>query len=214
MWRRRHQGRSAALVAPADPLIIALTEPVTRATADAVVAQVQRAVAGTRVVLDLTGIPAFDSDGVAAVSGLQESLGPDRLTVVGLRQAAARLVGGGDDASIETLRPDAGTSWVVRRLRAIAVVQHSDDVAGRSAAGMEPAIETALQADVGIVVIDLRGVAVDTDGIQMIAFASSAAALRGQELLVVNIDKETADRLRAAGLSATTYVAPEPLPGL
>jgi hypothetical protein len=36
--------------------------------------------------------------------------------------------------------------------------------------------------------------------------------LHGQELLVVNADEAAATQLRRAGLSATTYVAPEPLP--
>ena len=39
--------------------------------------------------------------------------------------------------------------------------------------------------------------------------ASSTAAVRGQELLVVNVDVDTGERLRRAGLSATTYIAPE-----
>ena len=38
------------------------------------------------------------------------------------------------------------------------------------------------------------------------------AVLRGQELLVVNVAAEVAESLRVAGLSATTYVAPEPPP--
>jgi hypothetical protein len=49
------------------------------------------------------------------------------------------------------------------------------------------------------------------NGLQSIAFASSSAAVNGQELLVVNVDANSGERLRRAGLSATTFVAPEPI---
>ena len=59
--------------------------------------------------------------------------------------------------------------------------------------------------------VDVRGLTLlPADVVESIAFASSTAALRGQELLVVNVSAEAAETLRVAGLSATTYVAPEP----
>jgi anti-anti-sigma regulatory factor len=205
-WRRtlpRH-----AEISVRHPLVLSVTDPVTRDTAAALVARVGRIAADHRVVIDLTAIPAFDSDGAAALVGLQESLGADRLTIVGLRQATARLVGS-DDATPEPVR-DQESPWLVRRLRAIAVVQTADE-RPVTMDGMEAAIVAAMDEAVGIVVVDLRGARLTRQGVQTIAFASSGAALRGQELLVVNVDADTGERLRRAGLSATTYVAPEPL---
>ncbi|MDQ1704026.1 MAG: hypothetical protein QOF18_392 [Frankiaceae bacterium] len=205
-WRRTPPRHAEVIVR--DPLVLSITEAVTRETAAGLVARVGRIAADNRVVIDLTAIPAFDSEGAAALVGLQETLGAERLTIVGLLQATARLVGS-DEVAPEPAR-DAGSPWVVRRLRAIAVVQTADE---RPATmdGMEAAISAAMDEAVGIVVVDLRGAQLTRQGVQTIAFASSGAALRGQELLVVNVDADTGERLRRAGLSATTYVAPEPL---
>jgi anti-anti-sigma regulatory factor len=189
--------------------VLAIDEAVTRDSAEDIVARVGRIAAGNRVVIDLTAIPAFDSDGAAALLGLQEQLGADRLTIVGFRQATARLIGTDDVTPRLPVEPP-GTPWVIRRLRAIAVVQTADDRPATSE-GLEPALATAMEEAVGIVVVDLRGARLTRQGVQTIAFASSAAALHGQELLVVNVDADTGERLRRAGLSATTYVAPEPL---
>lgn len=191
-----------------DPLVLAITEPVTRDTADRLVARVSRVAAANRVVVDLTAIPAFDSEGAAALVGLQESLGPDRMTILGFRQATARLVGADVEDSVEIRTPQG--EWALRRLHAIAVVQTKGE-APVSTDNLEPLLHSALAEDVGIVVVDLRNAELTANGLEAIAFASSAAALRGQELLVVNVDGATGEALRGAGLSATTYVAPEPL---
>jgi anti-anti-sigma regulatory factor len=191
-------------------MVLALTSPLTGETAADLVNQVRVAADSSRVVIDLTGIAAFDSDGAAAIAGLQEQLGAERLTVVGFRQAAARLLG--SDDTLVSAPPTQATSsaWVVRRMRAIAVVQSPEQAPALE--GFEDAITAALDEEVGIVVIDLRGVRLPRSAVQAVAFASSTAAVRGQELLVVNVEHETVDRLRRQGMSATTYVAPEPLP--
>jgi len=198
-----------------DPLVLAITEPVTRETAPALVARVNRVAAGNRVVVDLSAIPDFDSDGAAALVGLQESLGPERLTILGFRQATARLVGAElgtdidpDPAPVPPVNPAQG-EWVLRRLHAIAVIQA--DSGPVSTDGLEPLLHAAMADEAGIVVVDLRHAELTRSGIDVIAFASSSAALRGQELLVVNVDAATGDELRRAGLSATTYVAPQPI---
>lgn len=188
--------------------MLAITEPITRDTADNLVARVNRVAAAQRVVVDVTAIPAFDSDGAAALVGLQESLGPERLTILGFRQATARLVGA-DVADRAEISTPAG-EWVVRRLRAIAVIQVNGD-GPASTDGLEPLLHSALAEEAGIVVVDLRNAHLTRAGVDTIAFASSAAAVRGQELLVVNVDGATGEQLRGAGLSATTYVAPQPL---
>lgn len=207
-WRRR-SAPTGVLEAP-QPVVFAVTEPVTRETAAGLASRVDRLAANAPVVIDLTGIPSFDSDGAAVLVGLQESYGEERLTIVGLRQATARLVGS-DDVQPDAGTPPAAATWVVRRLRAIAVVQTDDD---RPATpdGLEAAVTSALDEQVGIVVVDLRNAALTRSGLQAIAFASSQAAVRGQELLVVNVDDDTAEQLRHTGLSATTYLAPAPPP--
>jgi anti-anti-sigma regulatory factor len=187
--------------------VLAITEPLTRDTAALLVARVNKVAEDNRVVVDLTEIPAFDSDGAAALVGLQESLGPERLTILGFRQATARLVGADVDDRAEIAAP-AG-EWALRRLHAIAVVQAKGEAAA-STDGLEPLLHSALAEEVSIVVVDLRNARLTPGGIDAIAFASSAAAVRGQELLVVNVDGAMGARLRSVGLSASTYVAPQP----
>jgi anti-anti-sigma regulatory factor len=209
-WRRSSAHPTATK--DPEPLVLTVTEPVTRATAAGLVARVGRIAAGNPVVIDLTAIPEFDSDGAAAIIGLQESYGADRVTVIGFRQATARLVGSDDPMLVtpEPLQPAQQSGWVVRRLRAIAVVQAEGNVPP-STDQLEPVLASALASRAGIVVLDLRGVQLSRVGLQAIAFASSTAALNGQEMLVVNVDSHMGERLRRAGLSSTTYVAPEPL---
>lgn len=204
-WRRT-RAQSADVIAR-DPLVLSVTEPVTRETAAGIAAQVRRIATGNQVVIDLTAIPAFDTDGAAELVGLQESLGPDRLTIVGLGQATARLVGSEDLTLTEP--PEQLTTWAVQRLRAIAVV-HPVGEAPVSTEGMEAALTAAFDAGLDIVVLDLRHTTLTRSGVESIAFASSTAAVRGQQLLVVNVDPGSEVQLRGTGLSATTYLAPEP----
>jgi anti-anti-sigma regulatory factor len=190
--------------------VLTVTQPVTRDTVPEIVARVGRMASSSRVVIDLTAIPEFDSDGAAALVGLQEAYGPDRVTVVGLRQATARIVGISDMMLATVPDPRAESGWVIRRMRAISVVQGVDDQPVTTD-DLEPVLEAALDTGTGIVVVDLRGARLTPVGLQAIAFASSAAAVNGQELLVVNVDAHTGEKLRHVGLSGTTYVAPEPI---
>jgi len=184
----------------------------TRDVADDLTGQVERLPSDARVVIDLTGIAGFDTDGATVLLDLQDRVGHDRLSIVGFRQAAARLVG--SDA-VDTVQVIATAprehGWVIRRLRNLAVVQPADgDVL--STDDLEPALSRALAEEVAIVVVDLRNTTELTGaGLHALTFASSTAAVRGQEMLVVNVDGPAAEALRRAGLSATTYVAPEPL---
>jgi anti-anti-sigma regulatory factor len=212
-WRRSRRPHDAA-ARPVDPVVLTVTYPLTHQTAEELSAQVGRIPAATPVVVDLTAIPSFDTDGADMLLGLQDSVGADRLSIVGFRQAVSRLVGG-DDLAVES--PVIGASgsdddgWRLRRLRNLAVVQAAEGVTVSTAA-LEQAVTAAIAEDVAIVVLDLRPVLTLTaESVQIIAFASSSAALRGQELLVVNVSAEAGEQLRRAGLSATTFVAPEPL---
>lgn len=207
-WRRARASQPTAH--ERQPLVLTVTDPVTRETASELVARVDRLASTDRVVIDLTAIPDFDTEGAAALVGLQESYGPQRVTIVGLRQATARLVGIDELTVVGTPGQRADQGWVVRRLRAIAVVQAIGE--RRSTTDdLEPALDEALATGSGIVVVDLRGSELTRPGMDAIAFASSTAAVNGQELLVVNVDAQAGERLRHAGLSATTFVAPEPL---
>src|SRR5881397_75942 len=96
-WRRRRRAVDAraddVATAVASPVVLALTEPLTGATAARLSGQVARLDPQIPVVIDLTGIPSFDSEGTESLAGLQERHGVDHVTIVGLRQAAARLTG-------------------------------------------------------------------------------------------------------------------------
>jgi anti-anti-sigma regulatory factor len=212
-WRRRPDQpapeHSPTRQADARPEVIPVRDQVTRATVPEIVARVERAATTGDVVVDLTGISGFDTDGAAELMRVQEAYTAGRVTLVGLRQATARLIG--TDAVAAPPEQRSWEPWVLRRLRAIVVVQSDGDGAA-STDDLEPILTSAMEEEVGIVVVDLRYAILTTAGVDVIAFASSTAALRGQELLIVNADAEAAERLRRAGLSATTYVAPEPLP--
>jgi anti-anti-sigma regulatory factor len=207
-WRRRqspHQTPAASVPAAAPPpVVLAVSEPLTADTAERLGGQVARIDPQTPVVIDLTGIPSFDSEGAASLVGLQERHGRDHVTIVGLRQAAARLTGAGGQGAETT----SGGGWTVRRLHNLAVVQ-TDEQSPASADTLDAPLTEAVEQDVAIVVCDLRGVELSDAGAAALADASGAAAVRGQELLVVNVTADDVARLRRLGLSATTYVAPE-----
>lgn len=194
---------------PRDAVIMAVTQPLTRQTALELTRRVERVDHRAPVIIDLTAIPGFDSDGADALLALQAAHGSDRVSIVGLRQATARLVGPQDPAPQPA--PPEGEGWALRRMRNLVVVQPTDPTAPTAAKLTEAVAEASDDTLAAIIVVDLRGLAVlPADVVEAIAFASSAAALRGQELLVVNVTAEVAESLRVAGLSATTYVAPEP----
>lgn len=212
-WKRSRRPRGAA-TGVADPVVLTITYPLTHQSAEEIAAQVGRIPAATPVVVDLTAIPSFDSDGANVLLALQESMGASRLSIVGFRQAVTRLVGS-DDISVERAVADpaggSDTGWRIRRLRNLAVVQAADGVTV-SPDAIEQSLTAAIAEDVAIVVLDLRPVlALTPEAVSAVAFGSSSAALRGQELLVVNVTAEVGEQLRRAGLSATTFVAPEPL---
>ena len=207
-WRGRRSAPSAPPTAEdttttLPPVVLSVTEPLTADAAVRLSGQVDRLDPRTPVVIDLTGIPSFDSEGTATLAGLQERHGADHVTIVGLRQAAARLTGA---APVQT-QTISDRGWTVRRLRNLAVVQSASEEPA-SADVLEKPLGEAVEQDVAIVVCDLRGVELTDLGAAALAFASGAAAVRGQELLVVNVGAEDAGRLRRLGLSATTYVAP------
>lgn len=209
-WRRGSH-RAGTLRSAPDPVVLPVDHMLTRVVATDLTGQVERLPGDVRIVIDLTGIAGFDTDGATVLLDLQDRVGHDRLSIIGFRQAAARLVGSEAVAVAPAAAPPVEHGWVVRRLRNLAVVQPADgDLL--STDDLEPVLTRALAEEVAIVVVDLRNTTGLTPaGLHALTFASSSAAVRGQEMLVVNVDAPAADALRRAGLSATTYVAPEPL---
>jgi anti-anti-sigma regulatory factor len=199
-----------------EPVVLPVGDTLSRTVAADLSGQVERLPADTHVVIDLTGISGFDSDGATDLLDLQDRLGHHRMSIVGFRQAAARLIGSDSvedapGASVASAPAPEQSGWVIRRLRNLAVVQPADgDLL--STDDLEPVLTRALNEDVAIVVVDLRNTTgLTSDGLHALTFASSFAAVRGQEMLVVNVDAPAAEALRSAGLSATTYVAPDVL---
>jgi anti-anti-sigma regulatory factor len=210
-WHRERATQTGEAAPPSGQVVLALTQPLNRDTARQLVESVRRVQPGTNVVIDVTAVPSFDSEGASELLTLAEQA-DERVTIVGFRQAAARLLGEVDTV-VDGLPVAPAGGWKLRHLHNLAVIC-AEDYTAPSTDTLEPMLGYALQEEVGIVVLDLRGAPRLTPvGVQAIAFASSAAAVRGQELLVVNVDAHAAALLRGAGLSATTFVAPEQLPG-
>lgn len=184
--------------------VLAVTQPLTATTVEQVAADVATAASGEHVTVDLTDIPSFDSDGAGLIADLVQRLGPERVSIVGLGQAAARLTGAGE------LDQPPADPMVVTRLHRTMVVRARPGAALR---GRELTQALTRASDAAIVVVDLLGAAVHPSAIASLLYASSEAAVAGRELLVVNVSPEDAERLRRSGLSATTYVAPAPLLG-
>src|SRR4051795_11275982 len=95
-----------------DAVIMSVTQPLTRQTARELARAVERVDRNAPVVIDLTAIPGFDSDGAEALLALQASRGADRVSIVGLRQATARLVGPDVPAPQTIAAP--GNGWALR----------------------------------------------------------------------------------------------------
>jgi len=196
----RHARRGEAVV-------VSVTSPLNRETALDLARQLEQMPPHAPLIIDLTAIPAFDTDGADALFGLQESAGAGRLSIVGFRQATERLVGVLDT---DIVAAPVTTTWSMRRLRNLVVVQTAQ-ASGDGLGELEDVVADAVLTDAAIVVVDLKGVLdLSASALDAIAFTSSTAAVRGKELLVVNVCPEVAEALRTSALSATTYVAPEP----
>src|SRR5689334_13424088 len=123
-WPRGRRATPAAHRA-ADPVVLSVTDALTRQTATELARRLERLEPSAPVVIDLTAIPAFDSDGAAELMHLQESHRDRRLSIVGFRQATDRLVGTVLDEA-PPQRPSsepAQGGWVQRNLRHLVVVQ-------------------------------------------------------------------------------------------
>src|SRR5438270_13810536 len=86
----------------AEPLVLSVTEPLTQRSVASLGEMIDHTPPARTVIIDVTGISDFDSFGTSALLALQERVGPRRLVVVGIKQAAERLVAADD------LQPDDG----------------------------------------------------------------------------------------------------------
>src|SRR4051812_43884359 len=100
------RAKHAQMAEPA--VIVAVTSPLTRETALELRRQVDLVHSQVDVVIDLTAIPSFDSDGADALFEMQAAHADGRVSIVGFRQATARLIG--PDASIRVPEPPAGSA--------------------------------------------------------------------------------------------------------
>ena len=179
-----------------EPVVLTLTEPLTRAAVTRLRSVVRGVSGGRPVVVDVTTTPAFDSDGTADLLALQEEVGSRRLVVVGMRQAAARILEvpellGGEVSS----RPTPG-------LILIEAKPH------RQVATLRSALRAAVSRHITIVIVDLSAVTdIDPEFVEVIEETSHAAAGEGLELVLANAWPSVAAALAAADLAATSYVA-------
>src|SRR3954470_9459913 len=157
------------------------------------------------VVVDLTTIPGFDSDGLSELLELRDGAGADRVLIVGLREAAARLVGA-VDLAVEPTAANAGSGPnLLRRMAGVTVITADPHT---SAPQLRFTLNTAVAEDAAIVIVDLAELsALSADVIDAIAYASSQVAMAGQEMVLLNVSALASAALRRAALAATTYIA-------
>jgi anti-anti-sigma regulatory factor len=176
-------------------------------------------------VVDVSGLDGFSSAGLTALLALQAERGEDRLQVVGLEEATARLVGldSLDPAGVDAARRGPDTvldlsgangepSVSVSLLNAVAVLAPPH---GLSAAGLGRAVRGAADAAAG------RGCPVRTVVVDLLAagtlspaacweLADAAAELRraGRNVLIVNAAPSVARLVENTGLPDQVYVRP------
>jgi len=191
-----------------DPVVFTLTETLTRRSAKRVTDIVRLLPRQRTVVVDVTAIPGFDSEGVTELMELRDNDRGGRIAIVGMREAAARLVGV-SDLAVETAIGDEATGYSrIRRMAGVALVTVD---AAASAASMREALTAAVADDAAIVIVDLAKLPhVDAAMVDALAFASTQVLMAGQEMVLLNVADDAGRRLRHAALAATTYIAPIP----
>lgn len=187
-----------------EPVVITLNEPLTP-TAVRRLQSVVQGVSGERtVIIDMTTVPGFDSQGVLDLQALQDDVGTSRLVMVGLRQAAARLFGLALVAVPEKADPTEATS-IEAPIPGMVLVDIKPSSSGLD---MHAAMQSAIARDIAIVIVDLRSVeTASMETLTAITAASRASAVQGQELVFVNVAAEVMERLDRMDLAATTYFA-------
>ena len=188
-----------------EPFILTLDGPLTQRAVQQM-RDLTRGVPPTRpVIIDVTTISGFDSDGTTELQALQDELGTSRVLVVGFRQAAARLLALVADLADPPISDDSAAT---SRLLPTPGMLFVEIKSGASASALDSALKSAIARDIAIVVVDLAAVTIPSIVVlDAIRSASRAAASRGHELVLVNVTQELALLLDRVGLAVTTYLA-------
>jgi anti-anti-sigma regulatory factor len=189
-----------------DTVVLTVTETLTRRSARRV-SDAVRLLPRPKpsVVIDLTAIPGFDSDGVTELLELRDGVGADRIVIVGFREAATRLLGTVELAAEATVGDPNRGAKRLRRMPGVAMLTADPS---ESPAQLRVSLDAAVAEDAAIVIVDLAGFStLSAEAIDAIAYASSRAAMGGQEMVLLNVSEQAAASLRRAALAATTYIA-------
>jgi anti-anti-sigma regulatory factor len=181
-----------------EPAVITLTGPLTRQAVSRLGTLIAGGPPTKTVIVDVSDISDFDSDGTSGLLALQELAGTDRVVVVGVREAAARLL------AIDDLLPApaaAGQPLMPGLMMVTADVTAPADVLGAT-------LTAAVERGISIVVVDLAGCpTIRADVVAVLVSAGRHAERRGQELVLVNVSPAAAAVLDGAPLASTTHVA-------
>jgi anti-anti-sigma regulatory factor len=192
-----------------EPAIITLTGPLTQQAVSRLGALIAGGTPSRTVIVDVSDISDFDSRGTSALLALQELAGADRVVVVGVREAAARLLAIDDllpaPAAEATSTDDTSSSGRPRLMPGLMMVS-PDDAA--TAEALEATLDAGLDRGISIVVADIAGYpTMPADVVQALVSAGHKAERRGQELVLVNASPAAATALAGANLGSTTHIA-------
>jgi len=179
-----------------EPVVLTLSDPLTRPVVNRLRNLVRGVSGGRPIIVDVTTTPAFDSDGTSDLLSLQEEVGARRLVVVGMRQAAARILDVpnllADDIAPQ---PTPGLILIEARPQ-------------RPLATLRSALRAAVGRHIAIVIVDMTAVfEISDEMVEVFEAASVAAANEGFELVLANVTPRVAATLLAADLAPSTYVA-------
>ena len=188
-----------------EPVVITLAGPLTQQAVARLGALIVDGPPTKTVIVDVSDISDFDSGGTAALLALQELAGSSRVLVVGVREAAARLL------AIEDLLPkppgvDDDSAPARRQLMPGLMMVTPDATAGAEA--LRQTLTTALDRGISIVVTDLAALTtMAADALGAVEAAARMAEEHGQELVLINVSASVATQLAALDLGSTTHVA-------
>ena len=188
-----------------EPTVITLTEPLNGRAVSRLGGLLSGVLRTGTVIVDVSEVPQFDTQGTSGLLALQELVGADRLVVVGVREAAARLLGL-EDLLVERVAPSVGrrgSSGPSRVMPGLLTLVPE----ATSTTALRSALAAALDRDILIVVVDLAScLTPSADTVDVLSGAGQRAAARGQELVFLNVPEPLASALRAQGLPPTTHL--------
>jgi anti-anti-sigma regulatory factor len=200
-----HGGSFTTGQSDAEPLVVALTEPLSQRSV-AGLAEVVAAIPQQRTVIaDITAITDFDSQGTAALLALQDRIGRHRFVVVGIREAVARLL------SVDDLVQGADETHDAADQAPTPGLVMVTPGATASTAALFDQMSAAIDKGVSIVVVDMAATRAPTrDVLGVLWQIGQTAALRRQHLVLLHVAEAVAVPLREMGLAPTTHVVTGP----